>query len=130
MEDQMKNKVASVCTVALFILAVGVIAQAQASAKVAGTWTVSNMGRSGTVTSTLTITQDAAKITGTMKPQQGDAVQLENATVNGNSITFTVTRMGRGGEVKVQYTGTVDGDNMKGTFQAGQNSVDWTAKRS
>jgi hypothetical protein len=130
MEEQMKNKVAAVCTVALFVLAVSVIAQAQAPAKVAGTWTMSNMGRGGTVTNTLTIAQDAAKITGTMKPQQGDAVQLENGTVNGNSITFSVTRTGRNGEVKVQYAGTVDGDNMKGTFQAGQNSVDWTAKRS
>jgi hypothetical protein len=29
----------------------------------------------------------------------------------------------------VEYKGTVQGDTMKGTFQAGQNSVDWAAKR-
>ena len=126
----MKNRAVAGFSVVLMILAVCAMAGAQAPAKVAGTWTMSNTGRNGNVTNTLTITQDGAKFTGTMKPEQGDAVPLENGTVAGNTITFSVTRMGRNGEVKVQYTGTVDGASMKGTFQAGQNSVDWTAKRS
>lgn len=126
----MKNRIVALCSVLLLVLALGVVAQAQAPAKVAGTWVMSNMGRNGVVMNTLTITQTGGNITGTMKPEMGDAVQLEGGMVNGNTITFSVTRMGRNGEVKIQYTGTVDGDNMKGTFQAGQNSVDWTAKRS
>lgn len=126
----MRNKIIASCGVALLVLTLGMVAQAQAPAKVAGTWVMSNMGRNGVVTNTVTITQNGANITGTMKPEMGDAIPLEDGMVNGNAITFSVTRMGRNGAMKVQYTGTVDGDNMKGTFQAGQNAVDWTAKRS
>ena len=126
----MKNRIVALCSVALLVFALGAVAQAQAPAKVAGTWVMSNMGRNGVVTNTVTITQNGANITGTMKPEMGDAIPLEDGMVNGNAVTFTVTRMGRNGAMKFQYMGTVDGDNMKGTFQAGPNAVDWTAKRS
>ena len=65
-----------------------------------------------------------------MKGETGPETPLDGGTVNGKDITFTVTLTGRNGEVKVEYKGTVDGDTMKGTFMQGQNSVDWTAKRS
>lgn len=126
----MKNKMVVLCSVALLVFALGMVAQAQAPAKVAGTWIMSNMGRNGVVMNTVTITQNGATITGTMKPEMGDAIPLEDGMVSGNAITFTVTRMGRNGAMKFEYKGTVDGDNMKGTFLGGQNAVDWTAKRS
>jgi hypothetical protein len=125
----MKKKIFAVCSSALFVLAFGVIAQAQAPAKVAGTWVVTNQGRNGVVTNTLTLTQDGGTIKGSMKAENGPETPLDSGTVSGNDITFTVTRQGRNGEVKVEYKGTVQGDTMKGTFQAGQNSVDWAAKR-
>jgi hypothetical protein len=127
---EMKNRIVAICGLAVLVFAIGVVAQAQAPAKVAGTWVMTNQGRNGVVTNTLTITQDGAALKGTMKAENGMEVPLENGSVAGNNITFTVTRMGRNGEVKAEYKGTVDGDTMKGTFQAGQNSVDWTAKRS
>jgi hypothetical protein len=125
----MRNKIIVVAGAMLFVLALGMVAQAQAPAKVAGTWTMTNQGRNGVVTNTLTITQDGGNIMGTMKPETGDALKLEAGTVTGNDVTFTVTRMGRNGEQKVVYKGTVTGDSMKGTFMQGQNSVDWSAKR-
>lgn len=124
----MKNKAVALCCAALFLFVMAV--QAQAPAKVAGAWEMTNQGRNGPVTNTLTITQDGGALKGTMKGMNGMELQLENATVSGNNIDFTVTRMGRNGEVKVEYKGTVDGDTMKGTFMQGENSVDWTAKRS
>ena len=126
----MKNKIIAFSSVTLLVLALGVITQAQAPAKVAGTWVMTNQGRNGVVMNTLTITQDGATFKGTMKPETGNELTLDGGTVSGNNITFTVTRQGRNGEVKVEYKGTVAGDTMMGTFQAGQNSVDWTAKRS
>lgn len=66
---------------------------------------------------------------GSMKAENGMETPFDSGTVSGNDVTFTVTRQGRNGEVKVTYKGTVDSDAMKGTFQAGQNSVDWTAKK-
>ncbi len=126
----MKNKVVALCCVALFAFAFVVVAQAQAPAKIAGTWTMSNQGRNGVQTNTLTITQDGGTIKGTMKGMNGMEIPLENGTVMGNNIDFTVTRAGRNGDVKVEYKGTVDGPAMKGTFMQGQNSVDWTATKS
>jgi len=128
--SKMKNKAVALCCAALFAFALVVVAQAQAPAKVAGTWVMTNQGRNGVQTNTLTVTQDGGTLKGTMKGETGPEIPLENGTVTGNNIDFTVTRQGRNGEVKVEYKGTVDGNTMKGTFQQGQNSVDWTAKRS
>jgi hypothetical protein len=125
----MKNKMVALCSVMLLVLVFGAVAQAQ-NAKVAGTWTMTNQGRNGVVTTTLTLTQDGATLKGSMKGETGPEAPLDSGTVTGNNIDFIVTRQGRNGEVKVEYKGTVDGDTMKGTFMQGQNSVDWTAKRS
>jgi hypothetical protein len=125
----MKNKMVALCGVMLFVLVFGMVARAQ-DAKVAGTWTMTNQGRNGVVTTTLTLTQSGATLAGSMKGETGPEIKLDSGTVSGKDITFSVTRQGRNGDVKVEYKGTVDGDTMKGTFMQGQNSVDWTAKRS
>jgi hypothetical protein len=124
----MKIKAVVLCCAVLFAFVM--VAKAQAPAKVAGAWEMTNQGRNGAVTSTLTLTQDGGALKGTLKGMNGMDVPLESGTVSGNSITFTVKRMGRNGEVTVEYKGTVDGNTMKGTFMQGENSVDWTAKRS
>jgi hypothetical protein len=124
----MKIKVVAICCAVMF--AVVMVSHAQAPAKVAGAWEMTNQGRNGVVTNTLTLTQDGATLKGTMKGMNGMEIPLENGTVSGNSVDFTVTRTGRNGEVKVEYKGTVDGNSMKGTFMQGENSVEWTAKRS
>lgn len=123
------KKMIALCSAALFFVLLGVATQAQAPAKVAGTWMMSNQGRNGVVMNTLTLTQDGGTLKGSMKAENGTETPLDSGTVSGNDVTFTVTRQGRNGEVKVEYKGTVSGDAMKGTFQAGQNTVDWTAKR-
>jgi hypothetical protein len=123
------KKIIAVCGVAVVVLVLGVVAQAQAPAKVAGTWVMTNQGRNGVVMNTLTLTQDGGTLKGSMKADNGTETPLDSGTVSGNDITFMVTRQGRNGEVKVEYKGTITGDTMKGTFQAGQNTVDWTAKR-
>lgn len=122
------KKVAGICSVVLFILALGVVAHAQTN--VAGTWTMTNEGRNGTVMNTLTLTQDGGTLKGSMKGANGNEIQLDSGSIDGNNITFTVTRNGRNGQVMVTYKGTVDGSMMKGTFMAGQNEVEWTATKS
>ena len=105
----MKNKIVALCSIMLLVLVFGMVAQAQ-DAKVAGTWTMTNQGRNGVVTSTLTLTQDGAKLAGSMKGEAGPEIKLDSGTVAGKNVTFTVTRQGRNGDVKVEYKGTVDGD--------------------
>lgn len=126
----MKRKIVVLLSVLLVVGAFGVIAHAQGAAKVAGTWTMTNQGRNGVVTTTLTLTQDGMTVAGSMKGESGPEIKLDSGSLSGKDITFTVTRQGRNGDVKVEYKGTVDGDTMKGTFMQGTNSVDWTAKRS
>jgi len=125
----MKRTVFLMTGLALMLLVFGVIAQAQQAANVAGNWELTAPGRNGPQTSTLTIVQKGADLTGTIKGAQGDPVPL-TGTVTGNNITFTVTRQGRNGEVKQEYKGTLDGATLKGTVMMGQNSVEWTAKKS
>ena len=124
----MKRKVFALGCAALFALVM--VVHAQAPAKVAGTWTMTNQGRNGVQTNTLTLTQDGGTLKGSMKGMNGMDIPLDSGTITGSAIDFTVTRQGRNGDVKVEYKGTVDGDTMKGTFMQGQNSVDWSAKRS
>jgi hypothetical protein len=125
----MKSRIVALCSGVLFVLMLVAVAHAQAPAKVAGTWTMTNMGRNGVVTTTLTLTQDGSTLKGSMKNEAGMETPLDSGTIMGNAIDMKVTRQGRNDAVMVEYMGTVDGDTMKGTFMQGQNSVDWTAKR-
>ncbi len=98
-------------------------------AKVAGTWEMSSEGPNGTMTQTLTITQDGGTIKGTLTGRRGDA-PLEG-TVTGNSVSFTVKRQTPNGDTMVmEYTATVDGDSMKGKVHSERfGDRDFTAKR-
>jgi len=126
----MRNKLFAILTVAMCVVTLAAVTHAQAPAKVAGSWTMTNMGRNGVVTTMLTLSQDGGTLKGSMKAENGMETPLDSGTVTGNNITFQVTRQGRNGAVMVTYTGTVSGDTMKGTFMQGQNSVDWTAKKN
>lgn len=127
---EMKKKMIAVCCGFLFVLALGATVHAQDMAKVGGSWLMSFAGRGGTVTSTLTLTQDGSALKGSMKGANGMETPLDGGTVTGNDITFSVTRTGRDGNpLKTEYKGTVAGDTITGTFMRGDNSVDWTAKK-
>jgi hypothetical protein len=124
----MKRNVALLAVLCLAIFAAAGISSAQ-DAKVAGTWTLSAPGRGGAVqNSTLTLTQDGQKLTGTLAGGRGDTPVT--GTITGNAITFSVSRTNQNGDtVKTDYTGTVTGDSMKGTVNMRGNSVDWTATK-
>jgi len=125
----MKRTAILMTGLALMLLVFGVVAQAQQAANVAGNWELTQPGRNGPQTQALTIDQKGDALTGTLKGAQGDPVPL-TGTVSGNNITFTVKRQGRNGEVVIEYKGTLDSGTLKGTVMMGQNSVEWTAKRS
>jgi hypothetical protein len=111
------------------VLMLGVVAQAQQAADVAGKWELTQPGRNGNQTSTLTIEQKGSDLTGSIQGARGDAMPLMG-TVSGNNVTFTVKRQGRNGEVTQEYKGVLDGGMLKGTVAMGQNNVEWSAKKS
>jgi hypothetical protein len=110
------------------LLICGVAAAADEPANVAGTWEVSSQGRNGPMTQTLTITQDGAKIKGTLASPRGNS-NFEG-TVTGNKISFTINRETPNGTFTIEYTGTVDGEAMKGTAHSERFDREWTAKRT
>ena len=111
------------CVLTAVILVSGLSLASDAAGNVAGTWTVSVSGETGTATQTLVIQQDGAKISGTFKgPRQSGTLE---GTVTGNAISFHVTA-----RTPLEYSGTVDGDTMKGTLSGGGRTGNWTATRA
>ncbi|MGH9717910.1 MAG: hypothetical protein ACRD4R_14460 [Candidatus Acidiferrales bacterium] len=124
----MKKNCILVAALCFLALSLAHVASAQ-NAKVAGTWELSSPGRNGTVrTSTLTLQQDGAKLSGTMKTQRGS--NPLTGTVSGNNVAFSVSITTPNGALKLDYTGTADGDAMKGTLSVMGNTINWTAKRT
>ena len=109
--------------IAVVLLACASAARAQDStadtkpSNVAGTWSVSFETRNGTMTQTLTLTQDGSTLTGTIGGERGAADV--KGSINGNTISFSATRKGERGTFTMNYTGTVDGDTIKGTISGG-----------
>jgi hypothetical protein len=119
----------ALCKAALCVLAFALSARAQAPSNVAGTWIMTNQGQGGVVVNTLTLAQDGPHLKGTIKPENGKELPIENGMVSGKNVTFGVTQQEQRGKVKVEYKGIVTGDNMAGTFHLGRNLVKWVAKR-
>jgi hypothetical protein len=86
-------------------------------AAVAGTWSVSFETQNGTMSQTLTLTQDGTALTGTIGGERGNADV--KGSVSGNIVNFSATRKGQRGTFTVNYAGTVDGDTIKGTISGG-----------
>ena len=124
----MKTKV---CILLICLFAVAGLALAQA--KVDGKWTAEIQGGRGPQMVTITLKNDAGKLTGTVEGGRGGAIPIEEGSVSGNTIKFKQKQMGRGGEVILNYTGTISGDEIKFTRQqeGGQGMpVEFTAKRA
>jgi hypothetical protein len=114
---------------AMWLMLAGNALAADEAAKVDGKWEMTSEGPNGTMTQTLTITQDGATIKGTLTGRRGDA-PLEG-TVTGNKVSFTVKRQTQNGDTMViEYTATVDGDSMKGKAHSERFDRDFTAKRA
>jgi L-seryl-tRNA(Ser) seleniumtransferase len=98
-------------------------------ADVAGTWAITVETAGGSGTPTLTLEQNAEKLTGTYSSQVFGE-QKVTGTIKGNAITFTFTGAIEGNSITVTYTGTVDGSTMNGKVSLGDlGEGTFTAKR-
>lgn len=115
---------------AMLLVCAGSAGAAEDPANVAGKWEMTSEGRNGTMTQTLTITQEGGTIKGTLTGRRGES-PLEG-TVSGNKVSFTVKRQTQSGDTMVlEYTATADGDSMKGKVHSEQfGDRDFTATRS
>lgn len=124
----------------LAVLAVGVSflglsGTARAADKTAtGTWKWNYTRQNGeTVEMTLTLKQEGDKLTGKIKPGQGDETEIKDGAVKDGEVTFNVERERNGNVFTIHYKGKLDGDTIKGKSEREVNgekqSRDWEAKR-
>jgi len=125
----MKRNFILAAALCFLVLSMAHAASAQdTNANVAGSWQLSMPGRDGNMmTESLTLTQDGAKLTGTIKGRRGD--EPVTGTVSGNNVDFTVAISTPNGNFNLEYKGTADADSMKGTMSVMGNTVNWTAKK-
>ena len=103
------------------------VATLAADANVAGTWTLSMETPQGTRESTLTLQQQGAALTGTIKGARGE--NPVTGSVAGNEVKFAYTLSMGGNEIKIDYIGTVDGTSMSGVAKNPRGESKFTAKK-
>lgn len=110
--------------------------QAADKPNVAGSWTWTTKNRSGDeVKNTLKLKVDGDKITGTISGANNSEIEIKDAKLKDNELTFDVVRERNGNEFKTSYTGKVEGDTITGKIKRpGRNggegrSTDWKATR-
>ena len=124
----MRTLTAFVALVIVAVLTLPVRAQ-EKPADVAGTWAITVETAGGSGTPTLTLEQNAEKLTGTYSSQVFGE-QKVTGTIKGNAITFSFTGAVEGNSITVTYTGTVDGSTMKGKVSLGDlGEGTFTAKK-
>jgi hypothetical protein len=108
----------------------------QSAAKVDGTWKWSFTTQNGEKReSTMKLTQDGEKVTGTVSGRQGNATEIKDGKLDADgNLSFSVTREFNGNSMTMKYNGKVDGDTIKGkiasTGRDGQSRErDWEATR-
>jgi hypothetical protein len=102
------------------------------AADVSGTWNANGTGPNGeNYALTFTFKVDGPALTGTVQGPQGDAIEISNGKVHGNSISFEVSFNG----VTITHAGAMNdaGDEIKLSTKADQSDFpvhDLVLKRS
>jgi hypothetical protein len=98
-------------------------------AQVAGTWTMTVNSPQGVRTSTMTLTQTADAIDGSMISEMGNAA-ISDGRVNGRTVTWIASFQIGGERTTVNFEGEVDGTRMTGRLRAGEmGSMTFTAEK-
>jgi hypothetical protein len=114
----------------LLLLAPGLaIGQAEKPADVSGDWEVTAETPFGNFTSTMKLEKQGDALSGRFVGESGGDTKLEKLKLAGKTLSFERDITVNGLDLHLVYTGAVDGDSIKGTFTAGDQAMNWTAKR-
>jgi hypothetical protein len=94
----------------------------------AGSWTVEFSGAAPMPGMTMILTQDGAKLSGTMTSPQG-AVPV-SGSIEGSSITLTGTFTAGGQSIPIELAGTINGNEMTGALKTSFGDIDFKARRT
>ncbi|MDR3635375.1 MAG: hypothetical protein P4L84_16340 [Isosphaeraceae bacterium] len=120
----------------LGLVVFGFVSSAQAADTATGTWTweFKRPNTDQVITTTLKLTQDGEKLTGTISRPNNTETAIEEGSVKNGEVVFSVTREFNGNKFVQKYKGTLKGDAITGKVEFERNgeaqSRDWTAKRS
>lgn len=126
----------AVCAVVLGLALSGSVSVARAADSATGTWTweFKRPNSDQVITTTLKLTQDGEKLTGTISGRNNSENPIEDGAVKNGEVSFQVTREFNGNKFVQKYKGTVKGDTITGKIEFERNgqaqSRDWTAKKS
>lgn len=99
------------------------------TAQVAGMWTMSVNSPQGAMASTLTLTQTADAIDGSMISDHGTAT-ISDGRVNGRNVSWAATFPIGGERTTVTFEAEVDGNRMTGRLRAGEmGTMTFTAEK-
>jgi len=110
-------------TLATVLVCLLLLAGVALAAAIDGKWvSVRKMERDGqafTITQTLDLKADGAKLTGTITMAFGDmeprTSDIKDGKIDGNKFSFSTVFSTPNGDFKTVYEGTVEGDTLKGT---------------
>lgn len=95
-----------------------------------GTWkSTLNSPNGDTFELTYKLKQEGEKLTGTSQRGDGPERKIEQGKVKDGKISFQYTVELGDNKLTVKCEGELKGDTIKGKITAGDNSIDWEAKR-
>lgn len=98
-------------------------------AQVAGTWTMTVNGPQGALTSTMTLTQTADAIDGSIISEVGTAA-ISDGRVSGRTVSWQASFQIGGERTTVNFEAEVDGNRMTGRARAGESgTMTFTAEK-
>jgi imidazolonepropionase-like amidohydrolase len=103
-------------------------AAATTGADLSGTWTLAINLEGQNVPATLTLRQEANRLSGTMQSPLGSA-EVANGSVGADGFRFTVVVNIQGQSMEITFTGTATGNTMSGSAASSQGAATFTGTR-
>jgi imidazolonepropionase-like amidohydrolase len=103
-------------------------AAATTGADLSGTWTLAVNLEGQNVPATLTLRQEANRLSGTMQSPLGSA-EVANGSVGADGFRFTVVVNIQGQSMEITFSGTATGNTMSGSATSSQGAATFTGTR-
>ncbi len=102
-----------------------------AAADIDGTWLIKRQTQKAEVEFELKLKEEAGKLSGTYgRKERRRSVEIQDGTVDGNTIQFSTIQRTKKGENKLLWKATVSGDEIKGDYgREGARRRPFTAKK-
>jgi imidazolonepropionase-like amidohydrolase len=103
-------------------------AAAATGADLSGTWTLAVNLEGQNVPATLSLRQEANRLTGTIQSPLGSA-EVANGSAGADGFRFTVVMNVQGQSMEITFAGTASGNTMSGSATTSQGSATFTGTR-